>query len=289
MAEKKEQKLWAGKYKTPEEMEKGLANLVADNQRIKQEAEQRAAALSQAQAAAMAQEKLNQKMADLLERTAAQQVQQTQPSLIDPDTGQMNVDAFLQYQQKRDEDIRSQISSIPNMVNEQFSQLLAPLASAQEAQGRFFSREDIDKRFDPVQMQAVLARNTGLRKMYDLAMAQNDPSLQEEGIKTVYAAWKETVGPLEQARNAIDASAKLSATEPNSSGGPPPVLPGDGQADQEKLHKLADRAQTTGTFLDRQAYLKEHLKGSSLEGALSRMKEQAIEAGWNNVERPGES
>lgn len=258
-----EERLLAGKYKTPDELEKGFQNLVAEISKIKSEKQA-------VQVKAEANERLIAELKGLYEAQQAQAIQAKQPRVVDSE-GELNEAGLMALIEQQIAPVRKAIAEVPNVIHETITQVFRPVAAQNQAASDFFGRDDLEGDFSIDAMNRFLGRNPGIKETFDV-LAGN-PQTAGKAYEYAYTTWKATAKP----SNAVSESRKRDAGTTPKAAGPPLEIPGEGQPDAKALAELAAKARRSLDPLDQVAYLKARLEGTA---ELEDLRDVARQRGW---------
>ena len=247
---------WAGKYESPEALEKGFDNLVREVDKIR--AEKLAA-----EAKAIANERLVGEMKGIYE--AQREKRDRAPVVRD---GEFDESALQAMIDERLAPLAKQVSDMPRALEGALGAILAPVAAQNAAAGEFFASDEVDAKFDQREMASFLRRNARIADTFK--KLTTNPETAPDAYEYVYSMWKATVAP----KSAVDAGKKRDAGTTPATGGPPAEM---GEAESKSLNALAKRARVTRDDRDIVAYMKARLEGTRELGDL---KDLAAEKGW---------
>jgi len=262
MAETTSDKKWGGKYSSPEELEKGFQSLVNEITKIKAEKEV-------ASTKALANERLVEEMKHMYAAQAA--ANQPSPKPIYND-GQLDENALLGFIDSKIKQVEAKLAEVPSTITQTLQSLFGPMQAVSAASNEFFARDDLDESFSAEVMNKFLARNPGIRKVYDVMVA--NPQTAAEAYEYAYGQWR-TTRPT--SGSAVDANKKRDAGTTPRSGGTPLDIPGEGQPDAKALAELARKARRSADPVDQLAYFKARLEGT---GEIEDLRKIAQEKGW---------
>lgn len=255
------EELFFGKYKSKVEAEQGWANMVQEFNRIKAQA-------SEAVAQMEATQKLNSQYEELLR--SRQPAEPTQKRQVVDEEGHLDVNALLGAIDDRLAGINRRLDAVPQTVHSEVTQLMQPVIKAATAEEEFLNRPDVDPKFTKAEFDKVLRSNPTYNKVFKRLMA--DPQAQGEAYEAVYQLWKDSnqkgQATGQPAPRQVPEQDKLQAGMPQSSGGPPVELPGEGEMTFKEMAEKAKVAQDSvvpGLDLE---FAKEWIKGSKLESAI---------------------
>lgn len=251
-SEKKESKdeLYFGKYKTREEAERGIANMVGEFNRLK-------TMLGETQSRAATLEATNAALQAAAQTQHARQAET--PIELTDDEGKLNADALMRAIELQTRPLREAMTKVPDLVNESVAKLLQPVSAAKAARDQFFGREDVDPRFTDTEFQAGLRANPAISAAFDKLVA--DPATSDKAYELVYGIWKDNRKV--EKKSAINQTEKEAAVEHDRTGGPPAET---GQpAEIEQMKELASRSQDLQSPEAMMDFARKWIKGSKIE------------------------
>lgn len=241
---------WAGKYDSPEEMEKGMMNLIPAFDEIKQEAARSQKAASQAMEAAQ----LYQEQVHTLTEAFTKMNQTPEEPLDD-----RGVQAYID---RRMQGVEKSIQALPGLIDSRLKALVEPLAAVQNAKLAYMGQ---NSDFDEGAVQKFLAVNPSINKVYQRLLS--DPDSAGDAFKYVHDMYRGSVqkpGP--------DLDRKREAGSPRPSAGPPAEIPGSDESNAQQVREMGLRAQRSFSTDDELSFAKAYFNGSKVAAEIEAMK-----------------
>jgi hypothetical protein len=249
-----------GKYNSLEDAEEGFRNLVSQLDQLK--AESREA------------RELNAQLLQTFQ--GMQQPRQPEPTKPAPqlydEEGNLDARALLEA---IDDRLTTVEHRIPSAAQEAVQQMLNPVISATSARDEFFSRDDLEEKFTPMEFDRALSRNPGLKKAYSKLLA--DPESASVAYETIYQLWKANQQKATPKSDERTKEKKAAGDLAPQGGRPEPVGP-EAQHDMEELRNRAMRAQDMMSTDEQLAFARDWIKGSKLSKNLEDVPDWADDA-----------
>jgi len=242
--------LLAGKYKSPEELEKGYSELMREIARVKEEGLKTAAK-------AEAYEQYSKQLEGALTKVGPANPAPAR-ALVDED-GRLDEAALLGLIDRELKPVREQMGKLPEVIENTLGQILAPVTKQAQVSAAFWGRDDVEKsKFSQAEMSRFLGANDGVRKTYESLL--KNPETTEEAYTYAFTTWAAT---RPSPSSAVDERKKTSAGHPAVSAGPTAQGPED-EGSWKRIRELENAAQATRDPALIQEALKERFKGTKL-------------------------